>query len=83
MLGKARIDDVGSGMSAEERQNIIVLDFPKLVHANGKDYLVKELFASDVHSRFPKLKKVRIPEGAASWEFHYILKRYSIEVEEY
>ena len=79
----AHIYMVGYKMRAEERQNITVLDFPKFVRENGKDYLVKDLFETDLEEKFPKLKKVRIPNGAAVWSFLDSLKKHSIEVEMY
>ena len=70
-------------MSAEERQNITVLDFPQFVRENGKDYLVTDLYEVSVKTYFPKLKKVRIPKGAAHRYFLQLLINYSIELEEY
>ena len=79
----AHIYMVGYKMRAEERQNITVLDFPKFVRENGKDYLVKEIDYRDLRSIFPKLKKVRIPKGVAHRDFLDMLTKYSIELEEY
>lgn len=79
----AHITMVGSKMSAEERQNITVLDFPKFVRENGNDYLVKDLYETDLVQKFPKLKKVRIPNGVALPNFLDFLAKHSIEVEKY
>ena len=79
----AHITWIGVRMRAEEQQNITVLDIPKFVRENGKDYLVKEIDYRDLRSIFPKLKKVRIPKGVAHRDFLDMLTKYSIEVEEY
>jgi hypothetical protein len=56
-------------MSEAERENVRVLEFPKIIRHNGKSYKVDDIFFNNLMMRgmsikkiFPKLKKVIVPK---------------------
>ena len=72
--GACSINNVGARdnwdmMSEAERENVRVLEFPKIIRHNGKSYKVDDIFFNNLMMRgmsikkiFPKLKKVIVPK---------------------
>lgn len=72
--GTCYIKNVGASdnwdkMSEAERENVRVLEFPKIIRHNGKSYKVDDIFFNNLMMRgmsikkiFPKLKKVIVPK---------------------
>ncbi len=83
------IGNVGKNMSEKEREKVTILEFPKVIKDDGKNWRVDTISFHNVKGviklgsyyfqeyYFPKLEKVKIPKGVQ------LFSEDGIEVERY